>query len=146
MPHTGLQVLDWLLIGVYVVMTIGIGWHFGRKQRSTKEYFVGSGNMNPVLVGVSLFAILLSTISYLSKPRESLGKGPVMTATLLAYPFIFLIVAYVFLPVYMRQRVTSAYELLEARLGLGIRLLGAICSCCCDWFGCRYSSIWRLRR
>ncbi|HBL47645.1 MAG TPA: sodium-coupled permease, partial [Planctomycetaceae bacterium] len=82
--------------------------------------------MNPILIGVSLFATLLSTITYLSTPGEILGKGPVYLIKDLAMPFIFLIVGFVMIPVYMRQRVTSAYELLEEKLGLGIRLLGAV--------------------
>ena len=122
----GLLPLDWILIGVYAALTITIGWHFGRQQRSTREYFVGSGNMNWLLIGVSLFATLLSTISYLSKPGEALGKGPInMAAQIVAYPLIFLIVGYGLLPIYMKQRVTSTYELLEPRLGLSVRLLGA---------------------
>ncbi|MEO8495974.1 MAG: sodium/solute symporter, partial [Planctomycetota bacterium] len=89
-------------------------------------YFVGGGNMNSVLVGVSLFATLLSTISYLSLPGEVLGKGPVYMTNLLALPFVFVVVGYVLLPVYMRYRVTSAYELLETRLGLSVRMLGVV--------------------
>jgi len=122
----GLQTVDWVCIGIYACVTIGIGWYFGRRQRSTKEYFVGRGNMNPVLIGISLFVTLLSTISYLSKPGEALGKGPVLMTSLLIFPFVFWVVGYGLLPVYMRQRVTSAYELLESRLGLGARLLGAL--------------------
>ena len=86
---------------------------------------VASGNMNPIMVGVSLFATLLSTITYLSMPGEAAGKGPVVMVSMLALPLVYLVVAYFLLPVYMQQRVTSAYELLEARLGLSIRLLGA---------------------
>lgn len=123
-PH-GLAPLDWGIIAAYVLMTLALGWYYGRKQETTQEYFVGSGRMNPVLIGVSLFATLLSTISYMSMPGEALGKGPVMMSTMVAAPLAFLIVGYVLLPVYMRQRVTSAYELLEAKLGLSIRLLGA---------------------
>ena len=122
----GLQTVDWICIGIYACVTIGIGWYFGRRQRSTKEYFVGRGNMNPVLIGISLFVTLLSTISYLSKPGEVLGKGPVLMTSLLILPFVFWVVSYGLLPVYMRQRVTSAYELLESRLGLGARMLGAL--------------------
>lgn len=123
--QTGLQPLDWTLLALYGAGTIALGWYFGRRQKSTEEYFVGSGNMNPLLIGVSLFATLLSTISYLSMPGETLGKGPVNLATMLAIPLVYLIVAFGLLPVYMRQRVTSAYELLEKKLGLGVRLLGA---------------------
>ncbi len=121
----GLQAVDWAIVFLYAVSTITLGWWIGRRQKDPKEYFVGSGNMNPLLIGVSLFATLLSTISYLALPGESIGKGPIYLTNLVAYPFIFLIVGYVLLPVYMRQRVTSAYELLEMRLGLSLRLLGA---------------------
>ncbi len=120
----GLTWIDWVIILLYAASTIWLGWYFSKRQRTTSEYFVGSGDMNWLLIGVSLFATLLSTISYLSMPGESLGKGPVYLTSMLALPFIFVIVGYVLLPVYMRQRVTSAYELLEARLGLSVRLLG----------------------
>ncbi len=125
-PQVGLTRIDWAIVIVYAVSTIALGWYFSRNQESTKEYFVGSGNMNPFLIGVSLFATLLSTITYLSLPGEVLGKGPVFLTRLFALPLVFLVVGYVLIPVYMRQRVTSAYELLEEKLGLGLRLLGVI--------------------
>jgi solute:Na+ symporter, SSS family len=122
----GLQLLDWALIVLYAASTICLGLYFSRRQKSTGEYFVGSGNMNPILIGVSLFATLLSTISYLSMPGESAGKGPVLLVGQLAMPLVYLIVSVWLLPHYMRQRVTSAYELLETRLGLSVRLLGSV--------------------
>jgi len=121
----GLVLIDWVIIALYAGLTLFLGWHFGRRQKSTSEYFMGSGHMSPVLIGVSLFASLLSTISYLSLPGEILGKGPVYLTNYLAYPLIYLIVGFVLIPVYMRTRVTSAYELLEAKLGVSVRLLGA---------------------
>lgn len=121
----GLTPVDWVIVVVYAASTIVLGWWFGRTQTTAKEYFVGSGNMNPLLIGVSLFASLLSTITYLSIPGETLGKGPVFLSNYLAYPLVFVVVAFVLLPVYMRHRVTSAYELLEERLGISVRLLGA---------------------
>ncbi len=120
----GLQLADWVIVGVYAVSTIGLGLWFARKQKSTQEYFIGSGNMNWLLIGVSLFATLLSTITYLSTPGEIIGKGPADLVKLLSLPIVYLVVGYVLLPVYMRQRVTSAYELLESKLGLSTRLLG----------------------
>jgi len=125
MPHeVGLVWLDWLIIFVYCSSTIFLGWYISRSQNTMAEYFVGSGAMNPFLIGVSLFATLLSTITYLSIPGEVAGKGPMYITTLLALPFVFLVVAFLLLPVYMKFRVTSAYELLESKLGLSVRLLG----------------------
>ena len=122
----GLTLVDWVLIGCYALGAIGLGYYYSRKQRSTEEYFIGSGHMNPTLIGFSLFATLLSTISYLSMPGEAIGKGPTGLYGLLALPLIYLVVGYGLIPVYMRRHVTSTYELLEERMGLGIRLLGAI--------------------
>ena len=76
LPQAGLGVLDWIIILVYASATIGLGYYYSRKQKNIKEYFVGSGSMNPLLVGVSLFATLLSTISYLAYPGEMIAKGP----------------------------------------------------------------------
>lgn len=121
----GLAIIDWVIIACYAGGTIGLGWYYSRQQSSTEEYFVGDRKMNPIFVGVSLFATLLSTISYLSMPGESLGKGPVGMTIFLTLPVVYLVVAYGLLPVYMKQQVTSAYELLEDRLGLSVRLLGA---------------------
>ena len=123
--ESGLQTLDWILIGLYAISVIGLGIYHSRQQRTTEEYFIGSGNVNGFFIGVSLFATLLSTISYLSLPGEAAGKGPMRVSALLAYPLVYIVFAYVMLPVYMRHRVTSAYELLEERLGLSTRLLGA---------------------
>ena len=121
----GLLAIDWIIIAIYALSTLFLGWWFARKQKDTSEYFVGSGNMNPLLIGVSLFATLLSTISYMGVPGETIGKGPVNMSNLLSYPLIFLVIGFVLLPVYMKVKVTSAYELLEKKLGLSIRLLGA---------------------
>ncbi len=126
MGQTGLGTLDWIIILIYASSTIGLGYYYSRKQKNIREYFMGSGKMNPVLVGISLFATLLSTISYMAYPGEMIAKGPgTILASLLTLPFIYLLVTRLLLGVYMRQSVTSAYELLEKRLGLGIRILGA---------------------
>lgn len=121
-----MQTIDWIIVVSYAIFTLILGWSCGRKQESAKDYFTGSGSMNSFLIGVSLFATLLSTISYLSFPGEAIGKGPAFVFKLIGYPIVYLIVGYWLLPVYMKTRVTSAYELLETKLGRGTRLLGGM--------------------
>ena len=120
----GLAAVDWFIIAAYAIGTLWLGWWFGKRQSNSAEYFTGSGRMNSVLIGVSLFATLLSTISYLSFPGEAIGKGPAFLAQLIGYPIIFVAAAYWLLPVYKKYQVLSAYELLEERLGRRTRLLG----------------------
>ncbi len=117
--------VDWIVLAVYAGLTLWLGWFYGRRQTSTREYFVGGGRLNPLAVGVSLFATLVSTVSYLSVPGEIIAKGPVTLAQLVTLPVVYVVVAYWLLPAFMGRRVTSAYELLEVRLGAGARLLGA---------------------
>ena len=125
-PPAGLAPVDWTIIGAYATATIALGYYYSRRQRSADEYFTGGGHMNPTLVGFSLFATLLSTISYLSIPGEAIAKGPTGMFTLLGLPIVYVVVGYLLIPVYMRRHVTSTYELLEERLGVRIRLLGAL--------------------
>ena len=125
MPR-GLALIDWAILFLYALGTVALGYYYSRRQKTTREYFTGSGRMNPILIGFSMFATLLSTISYLAVPGEAISKGPGALVNILSYPFVYLVVAYALIPIYMRSRVTSAYELLEERLGLGVRLLGSV--------------------
>lgn len=122
----GLHPIDWLLIGAYAVAVVLLGWYYSRRQESTSEYYTGGGKMSPFIIGISLFVTLLSTISYLARPGEIIKHGPVAQASLLALPFSYLVVGYILIPKLMRQRVTSAYELLEEKLGGTVRRVGAI--------------------
>ncbi|WP_437202281.1 sodium:solute symporter family transporter [Planctomicrobium sp. SH664] len=121
----GLTVLDWGIVISYVAGLIVLGWVCSRQAAAGRDYFVVNKAVNPWIAGVSLFTSLLSTVTYLSFPGEMIGKGPVILAWLLGFPLAYAVVAYVLIPAYMKHQVTSAYELLEARLGLPIRLLGA---------------------
>lgn len=119
--------MDWGVLLCYLVCMLGMGWYFSRRQDNTAEYFTGGGNMNPVLVGISYFATLLSTVSYLAGPGEIIKHGPVAVIVgIIAFPLIYIVVGYWLLPTLMKHRLTSAYELLEEKLGTGIRLLAAV--------------------
>ena len=121
----GLHWIDGVIIAAYACGMIVFGFCYTRRQRSTSEFFTGGGAMNPLLIGVSLFATLLSTISYLSSPGEIIRNGPIMLTGALAIPIAYVICGYLLIPAFMRYRLTSAYELLESKLGLSSRLIGA---------------------
>ena len=72
----GIHSLDFAVLGLYVIGTIYLGYFISKRQKNRDDYFTGGGNMSPLLIGVSLFATLLSTISYLGMPGEAAGKGP----------------------------------------------------------------------
>jgi len=122
-PLRGLGVVDWLVLVGVAAALIGIGAYYSRRQKTAENYFVADRNMSPFLVGISLYATICSTLTYLGLPGEVVQNGPVyLGATLAAFPVVYLVVGYLVIPFIMRLKVTSAYELLEERLGLPVRL------------------------
>ncbi|MBD3630462.1 sodium:solute symporter [Cyclobacterium sp.] len=114
---------DWLVVLCYLGGMLGIGYYFSKKNKNEKDYFLGGGKMNPVAVGLSLFATLLSSLSYLSYPGEMVKYGPVILSGILVFPLVYYVVGWFLIPKFMKLRVTSAYEILEINLGVSIRLL-----------------------
>ena len=117
--------IDWAIIAAYALGMVAVGWYYSRKTTNTEDYLLGGRQMRPLAVGLSLFATMLSTISYLSWPGEMIQNGPMIMCTLFGYPIVFLTVGYLIIPKIMRLRVTSAYEILETRLGLTVRMMGS---------------------
>jgi len=122
-----LSTLDWLVIAVYAMGMLAVGWYYARRTKNTEDYLLGGRTMNPLAVGLSMFATLLSTLSYLSIPGEMIKNGPaLLLGMLVPMPFVYWIVGWFLIPHIMKLRVTSAYEILESRLGLTVRLIGSM--------------------
>lgn len=118
-------IVDGLVIFAYACLMVGVGAFYSRRNRTADDYLLGGRRMSPIALGLSLFATLVSTLSYLGNPGEMIAHGPMLATQIAAFPLIYLIVGYGLIPLIMRQPVTSAYELLESRLGTGIRSAGA---------------------
>ena len=128
--RSGLQPLDYVMVGVYLLVTVGIVLWSSRKQGDTEEFFLGGRRMPWMAVGLSIMATLLSTISYLGLPGEMIKHGIGVFAMYVAFPLSMFVVIPLFIPFFMRLRLTSAYEYLELRFNLWARLLGSILFFC----------------
>jgi SSS family solute:Na+ symporter len=117
--------IDWVVIAVYALSMLGVGWYHARRTKTAEDYHLGGRRMKSWAVGLSLFASLLSTLSYLAWPGELIKHGPMILTQVTAYPFVVLAVGWLIIPRIMRLRVTSAYEILEKRFGVSVRMLGA---------------------
>ena len=125
-PTRGFAAPDWIVLLAYTLLLIGIGYYYSRRQKSSEEYFVGSRSVAPFLAGISLYATMFSTLSYIGFPGELIQNGPILLCiNLVAFPVVYLIVGYGVIPMVMKLPVTSAYELLETRLGRPVRLMGS---------------------
>lgn len=124
--HYGLQPLDYAAVVVYLLITFGIALYFGRQQKNTEDFFVGGRRMPWFAVGLSILATLFSTLSYLGVPGEMIKQGIALFLGYLAIPLTFVVISYVWIPFFMRLKLTSAYEYLERRFSYPVRLVGAV--------------------
>lgn len=119
----GLTWLDWGVIAFYLFGMFGVGFYYYRKNKNENDFFLGGRKMNPVAVGLSLFATFTSAITYLAGPGEMIKHGPVFSIGIIAFPFIYWVVGWFIIPRLKKFNVTSGYEILEIKLGVSIRML-----------------------
>ena len=122
----GLTLLDVSVIVVYLIVMLYMGLRIARKQRSTEDFFVGGRDLPAWAVGISLFASVMSTILYLGQPGEMFRTGLTFLTRQLPLPLILIVVCFVWIPFFMRLRLTSAYEYLERRFNYSVRAVAAI--------------------
>lgn len=124
-----LATADLLAVGVYLVALVAVGAYFARRERATSDYFLAGRRVPWWAAGVSIFGTQLSAITYMAMPALvyrtdwSYLFGNMMM--LVAAP----VVVAAYLPIYRRQNLTTAYEYLERRFHLSVRLLGAAAFC-----------------
>lgn len=122
----GLRPLDYVVVLVYLSIMLLIGAMLARRQSSLEEFSVGGRQMPWWAVGMSMIATMMSTISYLGTPGEMIKHGAAQATALLGHPLAWLIVTFLWIPFFMRLRLTSAYEYLDRRFGPGTRNLAVI--------------------
>jgi SSS family transporter len=120
----GLQPIDYVIVFGYMTGMMCVGVYFARRQTNIQDFFVAGRRMPWLATGLSLIATLMSTLSYLGAPGEMIKHGIGQSISLLALPFAFVVVGFLWVPFYMRLNLTSAYEYLERRFGTGARMLG----------------------
>ncbi len=118
--------LDYSVFGIYLILSVGIGLLSARKKLSSLgDYFLAGHGVGSFLVGVSLLAALFSGISYLAVPAEVYKNGLAWFYTVLIYFVATPITVRWFLPWFYQSRYFTAYEFLEERFSLSIRLLSS---------------------
>lgn len=125
MMQSGFHWVDTLIILVYLGILSGIGFYFSRQQKSLDDFIRGRGKIGWLAVGVSLMAALNSGLDYVSAPAAVFGIGLVFITPIISWLPLYPWVSRVTLPFYRRLDVYSAYEYLEYRFGLTVRLIAA---------------------
>ncbi|MFH5833665.1 sodium/solute symporter [Halalkalibaculum sp. DA384] len=118
--------VNYAALGLYGLILVGMGIYFSRRENATDDYFLAGNRIPWWAAGISIYATQLSAITFISTPVLSFADNWIV---FIAYFTIFLmapVVIYFYLPFFRRLNVTSAYEYLEKRFHLGVRLFGSI--------------------
>jgi len=131
MGDANLTALDYVILAVYLVATVGIGvWAGKKKMDNTDDFFLAGRNAHPVTVAISLVSGLTSGISFLGSPgysyQHGIGIGFMAVGILLSMP----IILWVIIPFYGNVNSPSAYGFLEDRFSRVVRTI-AVCLFLC---------------
>jgi len=124
--ESALEIIDWLIIAAYFIFVIWLGSHFGKKQTSSDRYFLGNRRLPGWAVGMSIFATIISSWSFLGLPGKSFKSDMQYLMTIVTIPITVCIAVFLLIPLFRRKVRLSAYEYLERRFGLFARFYGDI--------------------
>ncbi|QFZ55623.1 sodium/solute symporter [Oceanihabitans sp. IOP_32] len=118
--------INYVTLIVYLLLMVMMGWYFSRKNKTTDDYFLGGGRIPWWAAGLSIYATMLSAITYLAHPAIAYAFD---WQVYLGYFTILLIVPIVvsfYLPFFRKLKVTTAYEYLEKRFHISVRMFGSL--------------------
>ena len=116
---------DFLILFGTLFGIVGYGVWKTRKSAGIEGYLKGDGTMKWGTIGLSVMATQASAITFISTPGQAYESGMGFVQNYLGLPIALVIVSAVFIPIYYKLKVFTAYEFLESRFDLKTRMLGA---------------------
>jgi Na+/proline symporter len=118
--------IDWIVLVVYFAAMAGLGPFFARRNRTTEGYFLGDRSFPGWLVGISMFATSISSVTFVAYPGDAYRTAWLRMLPNFMMPIAILMAVFIFIPFFRRTKITSAFEYLEDRFGPSTRLYAAI--------------------
>jgi len=112
---------DLALVVLYIVGVTAMGSILGRKQKDARDYFLADRNVPWWVVTFALVATETSVLTFISVPATAYTSDLWMVQLTFGYLIGRIAIAVFLLPAYFRGEISTAYELLQTRFGLGAR-------------------------
>lgn len=117
--------LDYAVLILYFGAMAALGPLFASKAKTTEGYFLGDRSFPGWLVGFSMFATSISSMTFMAYPGDAYKTAWYRMTLNLSLPLAILFATFFFLPFFRRAGTVSAYEYLEERFGKWTRLYAA---------------------
>ncbi|WP_341216401.1 sodium:solute symporter [uncultured Wocania sp.] len=118
--------IDWVVLIVTLLTIVGYGTWKTRGRKSAQDYIKGGNTTKWWTIGLSVMATQASAITFLSTTGQAFSDGMGFVQFYFGLPIAMVIICLVFIPLYHRLKVYTAYEFLENRFDLKTRSLTAI--------------------
>ena len=122
-----MKALDLIIIFSYLIGIVLFGTWFGRKQKTTRDYFLGDRSVPWWAVAFSIVATETSTITFISVPGIAFSRGGNFQFLQLVFGYLLgrIVISLLFIPSYFRGELLTVYQLLDRRFGGKIKVLAA---------------------
>jgi len=122
-----MRTIDLVIFITYLLGIVVFGASFYKKNRQSTDFSTGSGSLPAWVVGLSIFATYVSSISYLALPGIAFSTNWNAFVNSLTIPFALIIAVRFFVPLYRNIGSASAYSYMEQRFGVWARMYVASC-------------------
>jgi SSS family transporter len=121
-----MQQIDWIILIGTLIFIVLYGTYKSRGSKNVTDYLKGGNESKWWTIGLSVMATQASAITFLSTPGQAFHDGMGFVQFYFGLPIAMVIICLVFIPIYHRLKVFTAYEYLETRFDLKTRTLTAI--------------------
>lgn len=121
-----MKTLDWVILCGTLLFIVVYGVWKSRGVRDMKAYFRGDSKLGWGTIGLSVMATQASAITFLSTPGQGFDDGMRFVQFYFGLPLAMVVISAVFVPIYFRLKVYTAYEYLEHRFDARVRYFAAI--------------------
>jgi SSS family transporter len=118
--------LDWFVLICTISFIVIYGIYKTRKSNTIKDHLKGGKSANWLTIGLSVMATQASAITFLSTPGQAYNDGMGFVQFYFGLPLAIIVICMVFIPIYHKLKVYTAYEYLEKRFDRKTRTLAAI--------------------
>ena len=121
-----MSTIDWIILSTTLLFIVSYGVWRTRGSKNVDDYVGGGKDAKWWTIGLSVMATQASAITFLSTPGQAFHDGLGFVQFYFGLPLAMIIICVVFVPLYHRLKVYTAYEFLENRFDLKTRSLAAI--------------------
>lgn len=121
-----MEQLDWFVLSGTLLFIVVYGVWKTQGSKNVTDFIKGGNEAQWWTIGLSVMATQASAITFLSTPGQAFHSGMGFVQFYFGLPIAMVVICLVFIPIYYRLNVFTAYEFLEARFDLKTRTVTAI--------------------